>query len=215
MFEFLISFYFWIPYTILNIVCSYLLYYRMLKFFNPKYITEKSGRTINIHDLYPEWKQYKTISYWRFLYGFTFFVWIRIFTWIFILFILWLALKINSIGNRKNKNVINFAVKAIISLNLWLFGLIATRKRIQPNDLYTHYLGPGSYDNFDSNYSLIISNHSSWYEILYILCQYVPGFISKIGVKKAPLLGFVTENIDSLFIDRANEEDRNLIVIKI
>lgn len=215
MFDIFFSFYFLIPYIVFNIICSYLLYKRQNKFFVPKYITDKSGRTINIHESYPEWKQYKEISYFRYLFGFTFFVWIRLFTFIFLLFCLWAILKLLSLKGKSDRRIrysINVSIKVVIGMVLWLFGLVATKKRLQPNDLYSYYLGAGNYNNFDKDYSLIISNHISWFEILYILCHFVPGFISKATVKKVPMLGFITENIESMFLDRANEENRNLIV---
>lgn len=185
----------------------------MRKFYEPKYITDKTGRTIDVHDLYPEYKQYKKLSFLRLFIGFTFLAWIRMIGFIILCFILWMSLKILSYKDTKTNKYIGKKLNHwILGTVLWLFGLIDTKKRIQPNDLYSYYLGPGNYSNFDNDYSLIISNHTSWYEILYILGRYVPGFVAKSAVRNAPMIGLISEKIGSLYITRESQENRDLLV---
>jgi len=57
----------------------------------------------------------------------------------------------------------------------------------------------------------MISNHISWFEIVYLLYHYTPGFISKESVADLWLIGFIAKAIDSLFINRKDTNSRQII----
>ncbi|CAD8148403.1 unnamed protein product [Paramecium pentaurelia] len=60
--------------------------------------------------------------------------------------------------------------------------------------------------------SIIISNHSSWYDTITYVYKYLPSFMSKVTVSKYPLFGWITTSLKSIYVDRESEESRHKCV---
>ncbi|CAD8051756.1 unnamed protein product [Paramecium sonneborni] len=60
--------------------------------------------------------------------------------------------------------------------------------------------------------SIIISNHSSWYDTITYVYKYLPSFMSKVSVSKYPFFGWITTSLKSIYVDRENEESRHKCV---
>ena len=73
------------------------------------------------------------------------------------------------------------------------------------------YLGPKYEDRTD--YSVIISNHASYTDIFVYLKKFAPAFASKDMIKKVPIIGFVCESLEGLFINRESKDSTTVIVI--
>jgi len=56
---------------------------------------------------------------------------------------------------------------------------------------------------------LLISNHLSYMDILALLRTVPARFMSTIGVKKIPLIGWAASAVDTIFVNRGNKESRN------
>ena len=66
-------------YFLLNFIWSIYLYLEYLKYVNEKLVfDEKSQKCVNLHDLYPDFRRYDNITYFRFLFGVTFLFWIKL-----------------------------------------------------------------------------------------------------------------------------------------
>jgi 1-acyl-sn-glycerol-3-phosphate acyltransferase len=102
--------------------------------------------------------------------------------------------------------------KVINGVGFFVIGLFINENKTIDNEVYSKYFGPGVYEDFDRDYSVIISNHISWVEILYFLKKFSAGFISKASVKDFFMIGLIAKKIDCLFLDRTNKEERDNIV---
>lgn len=49
---------------------------------------------------------------------------------------------------------------------------------------------------------IVVSNHVSFYDILYFLSAFAPPFVAKQGVKQIPFVGFIAEIMECIFVDR-------------
>lgn len=66
-------------YFIGNIIFSSYIYREYRKYIKYKPIfDDKTNQTINLHDLYPEFRRYDNLSYFRILFGLIFFFWFKI-----------------------------------------------------------------------------------------------------------------------------------------
>ena len=108
---------------------------------------------------------------------------------------------------------VRFGAVLFVGLSRLTIGLLVNHHYIQNDEIYKKYLGESYTYNKDEKFSLMISNHTSWIEIVYYLFKFTPGFISKDSVKKMLLVGFIAQAIDSLFIDRKDQNSKHLIVI--
>jgi hypothetical protein len=178
--------------------------------------SEGSEKMINIHDRYPEFRRNDNISFPRILFGFIFLFWIRIIAMVAITVSLYLILKFwfkESVGKmgEEYRKKLKLIVSCHAGIALIIWGM--RRKVVKPDvaDVYRKYLGP-TYDFEESTYSCIISNHVSWYDILYLLYEETPGFISKASLADVPLIGYITRRLDSLFLDRTDESNRSQVV---
>jgi lysophosphatidylcholine acyltransferase/lyso-PAF acetyltransferase len=76
---------------------------------------------------------------------------------------------------------------------------------------YSKYLGENYIKAENSNKekeiipSIHICNHTSWLEILIFMSLIGTGFLAKIDVKSYPLIGLISENLGSVFVDRDNK----------
>ena len=59
---------------------------------------------------------------------------------------------------------------------------------------------------------LIISNHSSWLDIIILGSTFKTTFLSKIEVSKWPVIGKITTAVDMLFINRGEKNAASLAV---
>jgi hypothetical protein len=72
--------------------------------------------------------------------------------------------------------------------------------------IYRKYLGE-KYQPEDF-YTTVISNHSSWIDILYIVKKHSPSLFGKSSVRKVPILSFIGIAMNAVFIDRTSKESR-------
>ena len=74
-------------------------------------------------------------------------------------------------------------------------------------DIKTKIIGKIKKGNY-----LIISNHSSWLDIIILGSIFKTTFLSKIEVSKWPVIGRITTAVDMLFIDRGSKNAASLAV---
>jgi hypothetical protein len=205
-------------YVLLNTYLSIRMYRHTRRYFQPINVTEddQSTKMINIHDKYFEFSRKDNISFLRLWLGLIFLFWIRIVGLLILAVSLYLILKISFRNGNKRDQEYRNRLKKVASTHAWIalyiFGIKRTELTPNVRDVYLKYLGP-DYDITDEcAYSCIITNHISWYEIVYLIYQEAPGFIAKQTIADMPFIGYIAERLDSLFLDRTNEKERNNIV---
>ena len=204
-------------YFLINISLSVYFYLNTKKYYrilNYQELREGRKNLFNLHDKYPEFSRTDKITIFRIVFGFIFLIWIKIISIIFATSILYLSLKIiyrNNKPNKSSRKFLVFIIRFICKIGLIIAGIRIKIVSDRFVDVYKKYLGD-NYDFDDQQYSSVISNHVSWYEILYFLVEETPGFISKESVRNFYFIGYIAEQIDSLFLDRTNEKNRNAVV---
>lgn len=222
------SLYYWlfflVVYVSLNTILAYKVYTFQKKFYQIKSDAlnndskdDAEYEKINIHDTYPEFRRYDELSFFRIFIGIQFIFWIRSSLMIILSFTMFMCMKILFWKPTKDitpsqMNALVFLNKLIMSLAFIVMGIRIKENRIIDNETYSKFLGPGKYENFEYDYSLIVSNHISWFEILYYMKRYSAGFISKATIKDYIFIGLIAIKIDCLFLDRTIKEERDQIV---
>lgn len=228
MIEVFTSIFFIVPYVLLNLFLSFKVYNFQKKFYEHiKTNTPINNGTnlskdieyenINIHDNYPEFRRYDELSFLRIFLGMLFLFWIRFSLIIFLNFIMFIVVKVlfwneNSKITPMQIKILKIINKTIMGGAFLVLGIFINENRIIDNEVYSKYFGPGVYENFDQDYSVIISNHISWVEILYHMKRFTAGFISKATIRDFIMIGLIARKIDCLFLDRTNKEERDNVV---
>jgi len=211
-------------YVVFNFILAINVYRKCKKFYSSEKHTPQNSSENDIiidkdiHQKYPEWKRLDKLSFSRIFLGLIFLYWIRLFSFFFLLLVDYICLKL--VGTAYNEKLVSPSKRNLITkINyfffgsiLFFFGMRTTKIQIRYDDIYKKYLGPDYSPSFNDNYSIIISNHLSWVEILYYIKIFSPGFIAKESVKNLPLIGRVAIAIESLFLDRTKSDDRANVV---
>src|SRR5947209_558017 len=113
----------------------------------------------------------------------------------------------------RGRNFVAGSVRFFVGLLNFVLGFRRIDSRQNSEEVYRKYLGPDYKFTYDEGYSLIISNHTGWVDILMYMNKYACGFISKQEVATFPLIGIIAKEIGCLFVSRENSENRHLIVI--
>jgi 1-acyl-sn-glycerol-3-phosphate acyltransferase len=113
------------------------------------------------------------------------------------------AINRDPILRKKIKSIINFSSKMIV-LSM---GIIVKKENIQYD--YSDYLG-SNYDrgNDSTIISTYIANHTSWLDVLVLINEITPSFISKSDVKSYPLIGYIGTCLRNLWVDRSDKNNR-------
>jgi len=86
-------------------------------------------------------------------------------------------------------------------LKVFKFIFIYWREKIK--NLYKKYLGPDWTADYEKCGS-IVSNHSSWMDILIHMLRKQPSHVSEASVRKIPGVGKIAEAVGCLFLDRGD-----------
>ena len=205
-----------IVYTIIIFAYSFWIYKNNNIFYKPlEFISPDTNEKINLHSLYPEFACLDKISFFRiFIINFLL---IGIFKFIINIFlaimqIIRLKQHMNNLKNptsnpeewKKLSETISFWTRWLLKIN----GMQIIKKEIPYEEVYKKYLGPDY--SFDPNekYSLLISNHIGFYDVVLNMALHSAGFMAKYETQGYPLVGVISRGINCLFVRRENEEDR-------
>jgi len=99
---------------------------------------------------------------------------------------------------------ISFWTRWLLKIN----GIEIIKKDLPYEEVYKKYLGEDY--SFDPNekYSLIISNHTGFYDIVMNMSINSAGFVSKDETKEYLFVGTIAKGINCLFVKRESEADR-------
>jgi len=151
-------------------------------------------------------------SYWKALFTHIFFLPRFIFCWISLTMCA-ISVFLLSLGRDKSKPLDGFrydysmlAVRTS-GLLILLGGGVLTLPKKRANVDYTHYLGPDWKPTF-TGAGISVSNHSSFMDIIVVLANIKRlGFVTKMENRKVPAVGYLTESIGCLFIERGGTKE--------
>ena len=93
---------------------------------------------------------------------------------------------------------------------LYANGIHIENKKVDCEEVYKKYLGE-DYDFSDDKYSLIISNHIGFFDVVVLMAKYSAGFMAKIDVKDYYFVGPIATAMHCLYIRRESSEERKKI----
>jgi len=202
-------------YFVLILIYSIWLYEQVKIFYKPLYY-KKNGEKIDVHSLYPEFAVKDKLSFIRIFFGnLIFFPWKLLLPVIFAiifhfhLYYLNKTLK-NPTTEPKERKKITSITSFYTNLLFILMNFKILEKKVDYEKIYKKYLGD-DYDFKNQDYSIMISNHIGFYEIIYNMVYNYTGFIAKKEVENYYFVGVLAKGINCLFLDRENEESRKKI----
>ena len=108
-------------------------------------------------------------------------------------------------------DTISFWTTLLLNIN----GIKIIRKNLPYKEVYKKYLGEDYSFDPHEKYSLIVSNHTGFYDIIMNMSINSSGFLSKDETQKVPFIGTIAKGINCLFVKRENEEDRARIFVEL
>lgn len=203
-----------VPYVAFNYYFANKVYNYNVKFYTPKNIEGK----VDMHENYPEFNKKDSISWARIFIGLNLFFWFKaitvtLFTTIFII-------SLKFAGNEesndlKKRKFVLLMSKIWVTLVLISAGVYVKRKRPNCEELYKRYFGPDCKIDYEEDYSSLISNHTSWLDTIVYIWISSCGFIAKAEVQTYPILGIGANALGCLFVNRADNHNRHVILEKI
>ena len=180
------------------------------------YQKDKNSPKIDVHKLYDEFQLKDKFSYLNLLLGNLFILPIKTFCsfWIAILMNMHLRYYLKKFKNPESDPKERKIMADIISFwARWFFFfnfVTLEEKKLPYEETYKKYLGD-DYDFNDEQYSLIISNHTGYFDVVTHMIKYSAGFLSTKEIKDYYFIGPIAEAMNCLFVDRESSGDRTRI----
>ena len=202
-------------YSIIVFFFSYWVYKNNYVFYKPlEYTNPETKEKINVHSLYPEFACPDKISFIKIFIGNLFFGLIKFLINIFLASMQIIRLKQlkkklkNPTSNPEEWKILSHTISFWTKWLLRVNGMKVIKRQAQYEKVYKKYLGEDY--SFDPNerYSLLISNHLGFYDIVLNMALNSAGFLAKDEVKDYLLVGTIAQGINCLFVKREKEEDR-------
>ena len=214
-------FYFLLLYIIVAFIFLNILYFKIKIYYTPLVYKDKiTGKIINVHKLYEAFQAKDELIYWKIILGGMIFFPIKFISisFIVIIFVIYLKIFFYFYPNfSKDENTFNKYAKAV-KFFVWLFykaSIIDLKeKKINCENIYKKYLGP-EYDFKNEKYSLLISNHTGFYDPIINLYLHPCSFIAKKELGSFPIVGPVTKLINCIYVDRKSEFSRKYMLNEI
>ena len=192
-------------------------FYRKFEYINPK-TSEKES----VHSLFPEFACLDKISFFRiFLGNFIIISIIKLIIDVSITIIIIIRLKQHSKKLKNPSTDKDDWAKVSETMSFWtrwglkINGFKIIKKELPYEAVYKKYLGEDY--SFDPNekYSLIVSNHTGFFDIVLNMAVNSAGFLAKDDVQNVPFIGTIAKGINCLFVKRENKEDRERIFLEL
>ena len=201
------------PNLLFSFVLSLIVYIRSQKYYRPLIKKDKDSNPIDLHKEYDAFHPHDRVYFIQLWTGAFFFSFIKIISSLFIVtFVNWHIRIIRKIYKNCDTNPEQRKkMKKAISFWSWIFlfmnGVIVKHKFPEYKDVYKKYLGE-DYDFNDNKYSLIISNHIGFFEIVLCMAIYSPGFMAKNTIADYYFIGPISCGLNCLFVNRESEKDK-------
>ena len=210
-------------YTIIIFIYSYWIYKNNYVFYKPfEYVNQDTLETINVHKLYPEFACLDKISFLRiFLTNFFLIAIIKFLINIFLAIMQIIRLKQhlknlkNPTSDREEWKILSETISFWTTWLLKINGIEVIKKNLPYEEVYKKYLGEDYFSEYNDKYSLIVSNHLGFYDIVLNMSINSAGFLAKYDTKDYLLVGTIAQGINCLFVKRESQEDRARIFVEL
>jgi len=202
-------------YLIIQFIILNLLYIKIKVYYSPLTYKDKiTGKIIDVHKLYEAFQAKDELVYWKLILSGMIFFPIKFFSALLILITFIIFQNLYYYFSQKfSMNRINFEKYEIkfVQFFAWLFyhaSMINLKeKNVDCESVYKKYLG-NDYDFKDDKYSLLISNHIGFYDVIINLYLHPSNYIAKKELSTYPLFGTLTKLLNCVFVDRKSESSR-------
>ena len=205
---------------IANLTISFLLalfvYTNSKIFYKPCKLVDKNGKVIDVHKLFDVFHPHDELSFWKLWVGGFINFPFKFFTSLFIALSMKFHLQLvnyfypNSETEPKQWKKMKFGISFWASFFLLVNGIHIVHKKVDCEKVYKKYLGD-DYDFTDDKYSLIISNHIGFFDVVVLMATYSVGLMAKIDVKDYYFVGPIATAMHCLYIKRESSEERKKI----
>ena len=205
---------------IANLTFSFLLalfvYTNSKIFYKPCKLVDKNGKVIDVHKLFDVFHPHDELSFWKLWIGgfinFPFKFTISLFIALSMKFHLQLVNYFypNSETDPSQWKKMKFGISFWARFFLIVNGIHLVHKKVDCEKVYKKYLGE-DYDFSDGKYSLIISNHIGFFDVVVLMAKYSVGLMAKIDVKDYYFVGPIATAMHCLYIQRESSEERKKI----
>ena len=205
---------------IANLTISFLLalfvYTNAKILYKPCKLVDKNGKVIDVHKLFDVFHPHDELSFWKLWVGGFINFPFKFFTSLFIALSMKFHLQLvnyfypNSETEPKQWKKMKFGISFWASFFLLVNGIHLVHKKVDCEKVYKKYLGD-DYDFTDDKYSLIISNHIGFFDVVVLMATYSVGLMAKIDVKDYYFVGPIATAMHCLYIKRESSEERKKI----
>ena len=207
-----------IIYTGLIFLLSLLIYKKNNVYYKPLYYTNsETMEKIDIRQLYPEFTSLDDNSFFRIFIGYLIFALPKFLINLFFALMQIIQLRQNMknlkepVTNPEEWSILSNTISSWTHRLLKFNGINIKKIRLNYEDIYKKYLGPDYTFNPDEKYSLIISNHTGFYDIIMNMSLYSCGFVAKEDTKNYFMVGTISKSLNCLFVNRESKENRQRI----
>ena len=205
---------------IANLTISFLLalfvYTNSKVYYKPCKLIDKNGNIIDIHEIYDVFHPHDELSFWKlwlggfinFPYKFTISLFIALSMKFHLQLVNYFYPKSEIDTNQWKK--MKFGISFWATFFLLVNGIKVIPKKVDCEKVYKKYLGE-DYDFSYDKYSLIISNHIGFFDVVVLMAKYSVGFMAKIDVKDYYFVGPIATAMHCLYIKRESSEERKKI----
>ena len=205
---------------IANLTISFLLalfvYTNSKVYYKPCKLIDKNGNILDIHEIYDVFHPHDELSFWKlwlggfinFPYKFTISLFIALSMKFHLQLVNYFYPKSEIDTNQWKK--MKFGISFWATFFLLVNGIKVIPKKVDCEKVYKKYLGE-DYDFSYDKYSLIISNHIGFFDVVVLMAKYSVGFMAKIDVKDYYFVGHIATAMHCLYIKRESSEERKKI----
>ena len=205
---------------IANLTISFLLalfvYTNSKILYKPCKLVDKNGKVIDVHKLFDVFHPRDELSFWKlWIGGFINFPF-KFLTSLFIALSMKFHLQLvnyfypNSETDPNQWKKMKFGISFWARFFLLVNGIRLSYKNVDCEKVYKKYLGE-DYDFTNDKYSLIISNHIGFFDVVVLMATYSVGLMAKIDVKDYYFVGPIATAMHCLYIKRESSEERKKI----
>jgi len=205
---------------IANLVISFLLalfvYTNSKIYYKPCKLIDKKGNVVDIHKEFDVFHPHDELNFWKlwiggffnFPYKFIISFFIATSTKFHLQLVNYFYPNSDTIPSQWKK--MKFGISFWANFFLFVNGIRLIPKKISCEEVYKKYLGE-DYDFSDSKYSLIISNHTGFFDVVVLMAKYSVGLMAKIDVKDYYFVGPIATAMHCLYIKRESSTERKKI----
>ena len=209
-----------LQFIIADLIISFLLavfvYKNSYIYYKPCKLIDKNNNVIDIHKIFDVFHPHDELSFWKLWIGgffnFPFKFLISFFIATSMKFHLQIVDKLcpDSDRNPSQWKKMKFAITFWATFFLYGNGIRVLPKKIECEEVYKKYLGE-DYDFKDDKYSLIISNHIGFFDVVVLMSRYSAGLMAKKDVKDYYFVGPIATAMHCLYIERESKDSREKI----